>query len=507
MPTKTERGVLVVYTGGTIGSRPSQPEDAESPQIVVPWSDLLAATPELQEVQRFFPVDCYEGIEALDSCNVGPAHWEQMARAIADNYDKYNGFVVLHGTDTMVYSATALSFMLRNLGKPVIFTGAQRSAMVSYRNDATQNVLTALEFANPQASGLPTIAEVCIYFGGLLLRGNRSVKFDTSGYTAYQSPNVEPLAVAGDSIVVNERAIRRPDPNATFTLRHRIDTHVLPIFISPGIQQTEMAKRQLETPGLKAVVVQAFGSGNIPTTSNFIDLFAEARKKGIVVAAVSQCRRGAVELGIYETSAALLEAGFVAANDLTLEAAQVKLMHLLGTLDITAEDVELEYQRSVAGEQSTSLLLTQYPNSSGFARHSGTSPGRARTRGEAVTMPAQRDQIERALLRLRRAELIGREVNSPDDSDPVSVQIYVDLADDDPLDPHGPSFVGEFRRWPKSDAEKKISGDKGVLVFDVTSYVRTQVKAGDRISFTLAVDAPGASLQWDSVELAVYVRD
>jgi L-asparaginase len=502
-----DKGVLVIYTGGTIGSKPSQRDDPESPQIVVSWEEYERATPELRTVQKRFPVDCYEDIPPLDSCNVGPQEWRAMAGAIADHYDDYNGFVVLHGTDTMVYTATALSFMLGNLGKPVILTGAQRSAMVSVRNDATQNFLTALEFANPQATGLPVIPEVCIYFGGRLLRGNRTVKRDTSGYDAYESPNLEPLGIAGDKITVNEPIIRHVDPNAKFTLHKRLKEDVLPVFIAPGIQDTEMIKRQLETPGLRAVVVQAFGSGNIPTKPEFVELFSDAHDKGIVVTAVSQCRTGPVELGIYETSAALLEAGFVAADDITLEAAQVKLMSLLGDEDIEPEEVEDRFQRSMAGEQSTSLWLARYKNGTGHAAHDGKDPGRRRIRGEALQVPEERDRIERALVRLRKAKLTGPPSDDESDDDPVEVDLYTDLSEDDDLDRESAGFLGTYRKWPRSEAEIAIAGPTGVLMFDVTEFVKGRVKAGDRVSLTIAVQTPGASLSWEDVEVAVYVRD
>jgi L-asparaginase len=501
------KGVLVIYTGGTIGSKPSQPDDPESPQVVVPWEEYERATPELGDVQKRFPIDCYEGIPPLDSCNVGPGEWRDMGQAIADRYEDYNGFVVLHGTDTMVYTATALSFMLGNLGKPVILTGAQRSAMVSVRNDATQNLLTALEFANPQATGLPVIPEVCIYFGGKLLRGNRTVKRDTSGYDAYESPDLEPLGIAGDKITVNERIIRRVDPNAKFTLHKRLKEDVLPVFIAPGIQDTEMIKRQLETPGLRAVVVQAFGSGNIPTKPEFVKLFEEAHEKGIVVTAVSQCRTGPVELGIYETSAALLEAGFVSADDITLEAAQVKLMSLLGDEDIEPDEVEDRFQRSAAGEQSTSLWLTRYKNGTGHALHDGKNPGRRRVRGEALQVPEERDRIERALVRLRKAKLTGQSSSDESEGDPVEIDLYTDLSEDDELDRDSAGFLGTYRKWPRSDAEIAIAGPTGVLMFDVTDFVKSRVKAGDRVSLTVAVQTPGASLNWEGIEVAVYVRD
>ncbi|NJL27273.1 MAG: asparaginase [Thermoanaerobaculia bacterium] len=160
----TSGGVFVIYTGGTIGSAPRDPGDPDSPQKVVPWDDLMKATPELEDLKKKgCHIGCHSFPKPLDSCNVGPAEWAEMAQVIADNYEKYNGFVILHGTDTMVYSASALSFMLRDLGKPVVLTGAQRSALVDARNDATQNVITSILIANPAFSGLPVVPEVTIF--------------------------------------------------------------------------------------------------------------------------------------------------------------------------------------------------------------------------------------------------------------------------------------------------------------------------------------------------------
>ncbi len=505
------KGVLVIYTGGTIGSKPRDP-DPDSPQIVVPWQELLDGTPELQRVP--FTVNCYEGIPPLDSCNVGPEQWVAMAKCIRDNYEDYEGFVILHGTDTMVYTACSLSFMLRELGKPVIVTGAQRSALVSVRNDATQNVLTALENANPAASNLPVVPEVCILFGGKLLRGNRTVKLDTEGYEAYDTPNLPPLGTAGDRIVINERLVRpRPQRGRRFNVRTNLDTHVLPVFISPGIQDTEIARSQLETEGLKAAVILSFGSGNIPTRREFLDSFREARAaRGVVLANVSQCPRGPVDLGIYETGAELLEAGFVSAADITVEAAQCKLMALLGDSDATIEDVEGNFQRSMAGEQSISLYVTRFGESSGGSL-SGGSP-RMRIRGVPVSGAFETGLVERALIRLRKAQVSGsetpavgaqtsRKVRADGSSSPspeaIRFRTFLNLDEGAELDESDPSFAGSFTKWPM-DSE-------GVVMFDVTNAFRSTVRLGERMSFTVILDTPTGELTWESAELAVFARE
>jgi len=497
------KGVLVIYTGGTIGSRPRDP-DPDSPQIVVPWAELLAGTPELQQVP--FRIDCFEGIPPLDSCNVGPFEWSGMAECIRDNYDDYDGFVILHGTDTMVYTACALSFMLRELGKPVIITGAQRSALVSIRNDATQNLLTALEIANPLASNLPVVPEVCIFFGGKLLRGNRAVKLDTVGYEAYDTPNLPPLGTAGDRIVINERLVRPlPERGRRFNVRTRLDTHVLPIFVSPGIQDTDIAASQLATEGLKAAVVLSFGSGNIPTREEFLDHFRKARgERDVILTDVSQCPRGPVELGIYETSAELLEAGFISAADITVEAAQCKLMALLGDPDATVEDVEWNFQRSLAGEQSVSLYVTVFGDRSG-GELTPDAP-QMRVRGVAVSGAFDATRVERALIRLRRArvEAAGNGGNAATEA--IGFRAFLNLDEDARPDEDDPSFGGHFTKWPMER--------DGVVMFDVTSAFRSTVRTGERMSFTLIVDGPEEApdrpngvLTWQAAELAVYVRE
>lgn len=494
-----DKGVLVIYTGGTIGSRPRDKADPDSPQVVTSWDDLKKSTPELRELQDrgFGRIDCKEFDEALDSCNVGPSEWADMARTIQAKYDEYNGFVILHGTDTMVYTAAALSFMLRYLDKPVVLTGAQRSAMVDVRNDATQNIITSLLLANPPYSGLPHISEVIICFGGLILRGNRGAKRDTSGYQAYETPNLAPLGEVGNRITINERLLR-PRPTQRFYPMTRLDSNVAPIFIYPGIQNTDLVRRQLEAPNLRAAIVHTFGSGDIPTKEEFIKVFAEAHARGTVLAAVTQCRKGPVELGIYDTSALLMETGFVAANDITVEAAQCKLMTLLGDPDITREEVEASYQVNLAGEQSTSLYVTPFPRErislSGPASR-GDQPGQVRIPGVRLEGSWNPEYISRVLLRLRGGRVLGAE------SKPAQFCIYANANPEDRLTSEHPGFVGEFRKY-------STVGGTPLLVFDVTRRAAPILTGrGDRISFTLTLETPGASCSWDAVELAVEIRE
>jgi L-asparaginase len=449
-------------------------------------------------------VECEE-IEPLDSCNVGPKEWQLIAGIIEKRYNEFEGFVILHGTDTMVYTASALSFMLRELAKPVILTGAQRSALVDVRNDASQNFITAIILACPNFSKIPVVPEVCIYFGGKLLRGNRTVKRDTASYEAYESPNLAPLGEVGDWIVIHESRLRPvPETGRRFNVRKTLNTNVTTVLVYPGIQQTDLVKRQLDglaarpsdrPDGLKAAIVMAYGSGNIPTLwPEWLESFRQARNQGMVIATVSQCKRGAVELGIYETSALLLELGFVAASDITLEASLCKLMVLLGDADLSQEEVEESYQRAVAGEQSTSVFLTKYPMKAGSIQRPAGQTANVRVPGRPLEGGWQPGQVERALLRFRGAKLTYSK------RPPVLFSVYLNLDRVEDASKEHPGYAGQFKKEPAVKEDQ-------IILFDVTRVLTALVKPGDRASFTVVLENEGAEFSWQSVELAIIAKE
>lgn len=352
-------GVLVVYTGGTIGTMPSRPRDPASPLTVVSWEEFRRRTSSLSERladgslnPRYigFNVDGCT-LTPVDSCNIGPEYWVEIAQVIYESYDRYDGFVVLHGTDTMVYTASALSFMLEGLGKPVVLTGAQLSHLANVRNDALQNLLTALFIASPASAGLPCVPEVSIYFHEVLLRGNRSRKVTSSGLAAFASPDYPPLARAGESIVVDRRAVRTPG-TAGLRLRSRLDPNVISVIFFPGIQESSILETLLQVPRLRGVVLMAYGTGTVPDDERVLGPIAAAVKRGVVAVAVTQCTGGRVELGRYEASARLLEAGVLSGHDMTPEAALVKLMVLLGDESLSPADVRRLVGEDMAGELS-----------------------------------------------------------------------------------------------------------------------------------------------------------
>ncbi|MFW9878754.1 MAG: asparaginase, partial [Candidatus Thorarchaeota archaeon] len=260
------KGVLVIYTGGTIGCIPKDPNDPYSPLVVARWSEFRKEVPALDEIP--FRIDAISFETPLDSANIGPQHWKAMVEIIGDQdiYDDYEGFVILHGTDTMVYTASMLSFMLQNLGKPVIITGSQRPIIKQVRNDALQNFITAILIANPRYSNIPEVKEVCIFFRDKLLRGNRTRKTDASGYTAFDSPNYPVLGTAGDRIEIQKKFLL--EPNGEFNPVLEMNRDVIMIDIFPGFQDRQKIRDLIFDPEIvNAIVLKTYGTGTVPTES------------------------------------------------------------------------------------------------------------------------------------------------------------------------------------------------------------------------------------------------
>lgn len=341
--------VLIIYTGGTIGMMQNPETGAHEP---LDFSHLFSHVPELQQVKINYTTHQFD--PPLDSSNMNPGLWTKLAMIIADNYAGYDGFVVLHGTDTMAYTASALSYMLQNLGKPVVLTGSQLPIGV-LRTDGKENLITSIEIAaSKDRIGLPMVPEVCIYFQGLLLRGNRSKKLSSEEFNAFTSPNYPPLARVGVHITwahhhimhaIHSSQELRPNYNMC------CDIAVLRLF--PGITQ-QTVHAMLNMPGLKGLVLETFGAGNAMTYDWFLCELHDAVGRGLVIVNVTQCLGGSVEMGIYETGNSLQQTGVISSGDMTTEATIVKLMFLLGQ-GLGHKQVEEEMMRNLAGELTNNL--------------------------------------------------------------------------------------------------------------------------------------------------------
>ena len=321
--TNTNR-VLLIYTGGTIGMGRNPKTDALEP---LDFNHLIENLPEFKSITT--QIDVYQFTPAIDSSDMNPRLWAQIVRIIADQYEQYDGFVVLHGTDTMAFTASALSYMLENLTKPVILTGSQLP-ISQLRTDGKENLVTSIEIASAyHQDGTPIVPEVCIYFSGKLLRGNRSTKINADGFNAFDSFNYPHLADAGVNIVYHEEYILKPDYEKPIKPHFVMDPNVVVFTLFPGIQEN-IVRHILDAPELRSIVMRTYGSGNAPQKPWLMHLLKQATEHGINIVNISQCAAGTVEMARYDNGYQLKNAGVISGYDATVESTVTKLMHLQG---------------------------------------------------------------------------------------------------------------------------------------------------------------------------------
>ena len=337
--------ILLIYTGGTIGMIKDYSSNALK---AFDFNHLYDKIPELNQLACNIESISFE--TPIDSSNMNPDYWTKITGLVEENYSKKDGFVILTGSDTMAYTASAISFMIENLSKPIIFTGSQLP-IGDLRTDAKENLITAVQIAaSRKSNGSPSVREVGLYFEYKLYRANRTTKISAEQFEAFTSPNYPPLAESGVHLKFNDNLIRSQQTSGPVIFRKQLETDILVLKLFPGISENVVA-HLLQTPNLKGVVLETYGSGNAPTDPWFIELLKQAISAGIHIVNVTQCTMGSVIPGQYETSVQLEAIGLIDGKDITTEAALAKLMYLLGS-SVVQNDFKSVFETSLRGEMS-----------------------------------------------------------------------------------------------------------------------------------------------------------